>query len=1430
MELRRRFGVRTSLVLATALQLLTAAFGVLALMPATPAEAAQTIPYKINFQGRLTDNSGNVLSDGSYNIKFRFFDAATVGTNKWEGDRVYGVSDNRVTIQNGLFNIQFGDTAKGDPALTPALFNTVANGALYLEVELPTPATATCATNGCAVFTEGAMTPRQPLAATPYAFNADTVDGLDGASLVQLSPSLQQTGTINVSGTITSGGTLQGNTVDATTSGALTLGSSNATSVALAKNTTLAGGLTLTLQGNNALALGSTTSAGGIIFNDGTVNNRAVTLSTPALAASYNLNLPSSAPGTDVCLKSGTITAANLTWANCGATLQDAYDTSSTPAQITTSSGTKDVVIKSGVGFNSATAFRVIPDGTATPTLNVDTQNNRVGIGTASPSEALEVAGGIRLGSSSGTNAGTIRWDGSDFAGFDGSTWQSLTNGGLVQTTPISSASKTSADTSLASTTALTPETDLALSIGANEVWVIRYVVHASVNSAADIKFQVTAPAGATCKVGLQGVEDAISVGNTACAANLTQAVATAGPLDDVFEIMATVTNSTTPGSVNLLWGPNASSGTATIFRQGSTMQAVRSSGTNTPFQAIIQGGNSFGAAAQIGTTDAQDVVFLTGGTEAARLSTTGDLTVAGRVSIETGEVYAINGVQITSAALSNDNALTKQGNTFNGVSQLVQTTAGGALPALSGAALTSLNPTNLAAGTGAVTLQSAAATGLTLTAGNGTIIIGSNTIQHTTTSFNIDVAVAGTSTLNITNSNVSNVANLDVEGGLNIGTGQTYKIGSTQISSAALSNDSSITKQANTFNGASQLVQLNGSSQLPAVSGALLTNLNPTNLVQGTGAITLQPAAASSLNLTTTGVSGIVLTPGTGGTTTNLAAGVQAKFTASAPPTADLVVIGNAAGQEPTGNAINALQLNWYAKPAVGNMSAGYRVDVRNNNTAVGGQVQGVRIVATGAGTTINSDTTGVYIDALANASSGTATENAIEIGSGWDAGIYIQSGGNIISSAVTNSALTLNQSANPVAGAASLYVRNTNGAPSGNLIDIGNNTASVFNISATGTAAFQPTTDSQTALTVSRSAAAGGTRLFTVDTEGTTDPVEVQVGSSSSIDGVQVNFGLDSSNVFADAGTCTTTSNQGAMYYNATASSNAIRACINGIWEDLISTGGLGILAFGVVPDSSNAASPGDVAGISGNVNSPCKVTWQATQAVQVNPCIAYSGGRKVIVPATIISTSGILASRYVEVCLNSTGVPALVGAGGASETVSGQVPEPTFSANNPLLCLATLRMSVTNGNITAGSIYDVRTFTNTEKEFVTINAVSHPGMAVRTSASGNIVTTTTAAADVYLRGIVVATSGTASTTAVNGIIAVGGLQFVKATATVVTVPQMAIPTTTAGYITSTATVPTTAFNVLGTTVRSNDTAGTCTAATNCQFSVLVDLNRNR
>ncbi len=60
----------------------------------------------------------------------------------------------------------------------------------------------------------------------------------------------------------------------------------------------------------------------------------------------------------------------------------------------------------------------------------VDVVNNNVGnvgIGTETPLEKLDVDGGIRVGITANANSGTIRFDGVDFQGFDGTEWKSFT-------------------------------------------------------------------------------------------------------------------------------------------------------------------------------------------------------------------------------------------------------------------------------------------------------------------------------------------------------------------------------------------------------------------------------------------------------------------------------------------------------------------------------------------------------------------------------------------------------------------------------------------------------------------------------------------------------------------------------------------------------------------------------------------------------------------------------------------------------------------------------------------------------------------------------------------------------------------------------------------------------------------------------------------
>lgn len=62
--------------------------------------------------------------------------------------------------------------------------------------------------------------------------------------------------------------------------------------------------------------------------------------------------------------------------------------------------------------------------------IKVVAPNGDVGIGTSTPSEKLEVNGGVLVGNTTNTNAGTIRYNGSDLEGYVNGSWTSLTAAG----------------------------------------------------------------------------------------------------------------------------------------------------------------------------------------------------------------------------------------------------------------------------------------------------------------------------------------------------------------------------------------------------------------------------------------------------------------------------------------------------------------------------------------------------------------------------------------------------------------------------------------------------------------------------------------------------------------------------------------------------------------------------------------------------------------------------------------------------------------------------------------------------------------------------------------------------------------------------------------------------------------------------------------
>jgi hypothetical protein len=81
-------------------------------------------------------------------------------------------------------------------------------------------------------------------------------------------------------------------------------------------------------------------------------------------------------------------------------------------------------VTKLGGAVNSGTV--ALRTAGVTDQLFLDSTGN-VGIGTTTPAEKLEVNGAIKLGTTALSNAGVIRWDGSNFQGYNGTAWTNFT-------------------------------------------------------------------------------------------------------------------------------------------------------------------------------------------------------------------------------------------------------------------------------------------------------------------------------------------------------------------------------------------------------------------------------------------------------------------------------------------------------------------------------------------------------------------------------------------------------------------------------------------------------------------------------------------------------------------------------------------------------------------------------------------------------------------------------------------------------------------------------------------------------------------------------------------------------------------------------------------------------------------------------------------
>lgn len=206
--------------------------------------------------------------------------------------------------------------------------------------------------------------------------------------------------------------------------------------------------------------------------------------------------------------------------------------------------------------------------------------DGNVGIGATNPQNTLEVTSpssglsGLRLTnltSSSATSTG------------NGKVLSVDTNGDVILVDDkVDSGTnylvqRTSSNQTFTNTT-FTSVTDLDFPIAANEKWVVTYKLDINSPKAADVKFRVNAPSGATCTVAEGDIEGATSVGNLGCGAS-TGSVPGNGATD-LYIVTATIINGGTSGTVSLKTAQNTASGTTTLY-SGSYMTAFKVTGAD---------------------------------------------------------------------------------------------------------------------------------------------------------------------------------------------------------------------------------------------------------------------------------------------------------------------------------------------------------------------------------------------------------------------------------------------------------------------------------------------------------------------------------------------------------------------------------------------------------------------------------------------------------------------------------------------------------------------------------------------------------------------------------------------------------------------------------------------------------------------------------
>lgn len=363
----------------------------------------------------------------------------------------------------------------------------------------------------------------------------------------------------------------------------------------------------------------------------------------------------------------------------------------------------------------------------------------------------------------------------------------------------------------------------------------------------------------------------------------------------------------------------------------------------------LLDGATSGTAANNILKLDSSGNIGLTATNPSVRASSTNTLTIQGGGA--TGDLQFF----------SSSNKITSSGNlTLAGGATL-----GGGLSATTGGFSGALTGTSA---------SFSSASGITLgtaSSANGTIVLQNSTNANTLTIASGATSSSYALSLPAAQGTSNTVLRNDGSGNL------TWVTLSATACSNCILNDGTATNVTNAISPTTDIVslQVRQTSAGSPSSNIFEVENNAGSAqylkVDSAGAVVLAPTAGQALFM-------------------NIAAGAYSRVAATAAPTTSLFQVTNTGQATTTANA-NGISVD-YVGGAAAVEGSGVRIDVNPGSTS-GGTWNGMRFVANATGPVSGVALNGIKLDGPS--SPGSGTETALNVGTGWDVGLNLASGG---------------------------------------------------------------------------------------------------------------------------------------------------------------------------------------------------------------------------------------------------------------------------------------------------------------------------------------------------------------------------------------------------------------------------------------------------